>query len=171
MKRFALAAVVLVLVSVSMALAQRDAVPEGKPAGVLSELKAGQWISMDISKERIAISVIKPVDGEESVAGYRKRLQQRRQARQDVYEQARVEFEKANNAIHDDPLDRNRRKDLEAATKRLNSAQQELGDSIPNPDRFWEVAEVEPGFFRAANSEQVVCIPEASIRYVSKEAE
>ena len=164
MKRYGLPAALLVVAGASIGFAQRSDSPKVEPTErVLSDLEVGDWIEMDLSKERIPIWVIEREEGK-SIAEKRDDILNRRQAMLKARREADSAYEDAGERFEATPT-KSMRDELEAARKQRDRTDRELASIAP----VWEVADIQMGFFRATNGPRVICIPESSIRFILKD--
>ena len=166
MKRFALSAAVLVLVSVSIALAQRDNATKADAAeGVLTELKAGEWITLDPESGRFAITVVEPVEGR-TISEYRTEQGRLLQERNKIKKDAESAFLDAQQRFQ---IGRGRQEELDAARKQREAAMTAIKIAEPDFRVLWEVSEIRSDFVKLANGERIIAIPDDSIRYISRD--
>ena len=169
MKRFALAATVLLVVGVSIALAQRADSPEAAIAeGIFSELKVGEWVSIDTGKERTPISVVKKVEGK-TIGEYRDELKRQveevqtsRDKIESTYQAKEQEaFSGTVIPVEEWQKAQNERK---AELKKLAT----LPYETKNYHMFWEVSGISSDFVKLSSGKEVICLPESSIRYIRR---
>ena len=158
MKGFALAGAVLVLVGVSIALAERDR-EDPSLTGIFAELKVGQVVQHEIHVDKPYPLTVLHLPAGLAVAEFGKKIREDRKLIEKEMETLKADLDAARN------LPEERSPELELKRLRLSELNQQRG-LLPRPSPIYEVTHVSSEYVKLENASSAYCIPVGLVSYI-----